>query len=523
MRRAEHDNVDLEINKMAQNVVQGRTIALLSALIAGFAVTASPASAESNLQPSSPATSSSTHPVEPSIQNAANAGEVAASTKLPPLKLPDAFKLKGSVFKDDWLLVTLSALSQNNGTTTGMPVNQYTSSNLITLGLQIGPFTADKSYRPSKEATSVADVAASNTKSIKAYQRLSLNAVFTQRAGEILSSKIPNVLNTQWGYGNGPIARLNILNVEYRNPDGLVTSVKVGKLMQAQDFTVNPVQCFFSNFGLCGWAQGTPYMVPIPGNPFNSYGAVIKFGKETKTRLKYGVYQLAPATFATQYHGLDFRFDQGIGTAQFLELNVPLISPKQIAVRSPLAPDLPGEKGTSKPNARYETVLPPTSLTLGGWLATGQFAAVTSSSSASQYGTQNNGIYGIASVRLPFQGLGLDNRLFASSSIGLNQEVQNFSSGGNAGLVVAGVFAKRPFDTLAVGVAYGSYNPNYYLAGTKKSTFTPTNEVALEMNYNIALNKSISIMPNYQYIIQPSGDSRRSGVSVIGLQIWLRF
>ena len=523
MRRAEHVSATPKIIVTARPKVWNRKREAIGVLAAGLAFAGNPASAESNPTQISTGGTKSSQAIEASIQTTAKTTESNTSTKLPPLKLADAFKLKGSVFKDDWLLVTLSALSQSNGTTTGMPVNQYTSSNLITLGLQIGPFTADKTYSPSKEATSVADVAASNTKSVKAYQRLSLNAVFTQRAGEILSSKIPNILNTQWGYGNGPIARLNILNVEYRNPDGLLTSVKIGKLMQAQDFTVNPVQCFFSNFGLCGWAQGTPYMVSIPGNPFNSYGAVVKFGKETHTRLKYGVYQLAPATFATQYHGLDFRLDQGIGTAQFLELNIPLNSPKQIPVRSPLTPDLPGVTGSGKPNAMYETVLPPTSLTLGGWLGTGQFAYLASSSSAKQYGSQNNGIYGIASVRLPIQGLGLDNRLFASSSIGLNPEVQNFSSGGNAGLVVAGLFAKRPFDTLALGVAYGSYNPNYYLGGTQTASFTPTNEVALELNYNIALNKSISVMPNYQYIIQPAGDSRRSGVSVIGMQIWLRF
>ena len=61
--------------------------------------------------------------------------------------------------------------------------------------------------------------------------------------------------------------------------------VKLGKLMQAQDFTVNPIQCYFSSFGLCGWAEGVPSMIDIPGNPFNSYGAVVAFG-DSKNELK---------------------------------------------------------------------------------------------------------------------------------------------------------------------------------------------------------------------------------------------
>ena len=478
-------------------------------------------------------TANATQTAGPPKENVAQAGEVKPSATQPstaetvlelkPLKLADGFKIKSSLIKENWINLSLSALSQNNGTTSGMASNQYTSSNLITFALQIGPFTRDSSYQPAKQAISVDSVQSANWKRHKAYERIALNAVFTQRTGQILSNLIPNILNTQWGYGNGPIARLNILNLEYRDPQAFLSSIKIGKLTQAQDFTVNPVQCFFSNFGLCGWAQGTPYMVSIPGNPFNSYGAVVKFGREDQTRLKYGVYQLAPATFATQYHGLDFRFDQGIGTAQFLELNIPLNSPKRLPIDSPLLPASKTVDGRPAKNALYETVLPPTTLTVGGWYGSGQFATVTAAAKPASYGSQNNGLYGIASLRLPFDWLGADNRVFVASSIGLTPQVQNFTSGGNAGLVVAGVLAKRPFDTLGLGFAYGTYNPNYYLPGTSKGTFTPTNEYALELNYNIAIDKSISIMPNYQYIIQPGGNQGRSGVSVIGLQIWIRF
>lgn len=444
-------------------------------------------------------------------------------SKLPILRLSDGFRVNRVLGDEEWILVSLSALSQNNGTTSGLRHNQFTSSNLFNLGLQIGPFDQRPVTKTNDNSESIPRLGMELEKPSRFYQRLSLNALFTQRAGEILSFEIPNVLNTQWNFGNGPIARLNILNLEYRNPVGLVSSLKLGKLMQAQDFTVNRVQCFFSNFGLCGWAQATPQMVQIPGNPFNSYGAVLKIGQEDKTRFKYGVYQLAPETYQPQYHGLNFRFDQAIGTAHFLEINVPLGSSSLIPVKTTIRSSGADSQDQSSPNALYETPLPPTTLTVGGWLANGKFSVVQASALSPQYGNHNNAIYGIASLRLPFDWLGMDNRLFAASSVGFNPDVQNFRSGGNAGLVMAGLIPSRPFDTLNLGMAYAVFNPSFYYGGVDPTTFIPSSELAFEVNYNIALNKSVGIMPNYQYIVRPSGDSSRSGVSVLGVQVWLRF
>jgi carbohydrate-selective porin OprB len=72
-------------------------------------------------------------------------------------------------------------------------------------------------------------------------------------------------------------------------------------------------------------------------------------------------------------------------------------------------------------------------------------------------------------------------------------------------------------------MAYAVFNPSFYYSDNDPTTFTPSSELAFEVNYNIALNKSVSVMPNYQYIVRPSGDSSRSGVSVLGVQVWLRF
>ena len=450
-----------------------------------------------------------------------------AASSVPILRLADGPTLNRALGTGKRFNLTLSALSQNNGTSAGLREPQLTSSNLFNLGLQIKPFTSVTADPSPESKLGLQPLPSAASRPEGFHDRLLINALFTQRFGSILSEKIPNVLNTQWNYGNGPISRLNILSLEYRHPRGLLSSVKLGKLMQAQDFTVDPVQCYFSNFGLCGWAQGTPYMVSIPGNPFNSYGAVLKIGADGHARLKYGVYQLAPDTFATQYHGLDFRFDQADGTAHFLELNLPLNSPAHIEIDDPIPVAHQADSGThlsrrSRPRVLYETPLPATNITVGGWMANGRFATVSHEGHQPSYGSQNNALYAIASLRLPSRVLGLDNRVFLSSSVGFTPDVQNFRSGGNAGLVLAGLVPGRPFDTLNLGMAYASFNPSY-LQTVDAKTYSPSNEVALEFNYNIAINHSISVMPNFQYIIRPNGDSSRPGVCVLGLQVWLQF
>ena len=448
----------------------------------------------------------------------------------PLIRLGTGPQLEQALNLPSWFSLGVSALSQSNTTVTGMNPAKGTSSNLFNLSLQLGPFTGGSSSAtgasadPDQPAQGDPSASASASASSPAFWRkISVSALLTQRAGTILSDEIPNILNTQWNYGNGPIARLNTLILQYDDPEGFVSSVKLGKLMQAQDFTVNPIQCYFANFGLCGWAQGTPYMVAIPGNPFNSYGGVVQLGPATGAKLKYGIYQLAPATFAPIYHGLNFRFDQGIGTTHFVELDLPVSTSRLLPVHWDEQRREVRAVAAEHSNADYQSALPPGTLTLGGWMSFGRFEAVTAAGEAAGQFPQNNGVYGISSLRIPGLRLGLDHRVFVSAGIGTTPVVQNFSSGGSAGIVVAGVLANRPFDTLNLGIAYAHYNRNYSLAGLDRGTFTPGTEYALELNYNITLNEAISIMPNLQLIANPGGDAGRSAVVVAGLQVWLMF
>jgi porin len=408
-----------------------------------------------------------------------------------------------------WILIDFTALSQNNGALTGTKIPLFTSSNLFNLGIKIVPFYSGNTLLSSlANGTKPVDSNAS-----KIFNNSSIYALFTQRVGQILSSEIPNILNTQWNFGNAPIGRLNILALQYESKKDFLSLVKVGKLMQATDFTVNPVQCYFSNFGLCGWAQGTPTMIQIPGNPFNSYGAVFRLGSEGYPSLKYGIYQINPDSFNPIYHGLDFRLSGNIGYAQFLQINLPLKSYEKIAAKIDINRSVfrVTKKGPEI-NAEYVSPLPKPEIQIGGWLGSGSFSGVSDSKS---YG-QNNGVYGIVSLPIDPGGLGMDARFFVSGGYGFNTQVQTVNAGGSAGLVLAGPFSSRPFDTLSLGwsfAKFSEYSSSYSPLGTEQS---------IELNYQYFLTNRLSLMPNLQLIINPSGDPLGRSVFVLGLQSQLR-
>jgi carbohydrate-selective porin OprB len=82
------------------------------------------------------------------------------------------------------------------------------------------------------------------------------------------------------------------------------------------------------------------------------------------------------------------------------------------------------------------------------------------------------------------------------------------------GLSYQGLIAGRDNDIAAVGVMHGTF-----------SRFMPhtTAETVLEANYQITLYRWLSITPDMQYIIRPSGSSAIGNALVLGTQVAMNF
>lgn len=82
------------------------------------------------------------------------------------------------------------------------------------------------------------------------------------------------------------------------------------------------------------------------------------------------------------------------------------------------------------------------------------------------------------------------------------------------GLSYQGVIRKRAKDIASVGLIYGSFSG--YIPET-------SSETVIEANYQIVLPPWLSIMPDVQYIIKPSGSSNIQDAVVMGAQLKVAF
>jgi porin len=83
-----------------------------------------------------------------------------------------------------------------------------------------------------------------------------------------------------------------------------------------------------------------------------------------------------------------------------------------------------------------------------------------------------------------------------------------------AGLSYQGAIPRRDDDIASAGVIYGTF-----------SRYIPraTAETVIELNYQVTLTNWLSITPDIQYVIRPSGSSAIKNAVVLGTQVAIVF
>jgi porin len=82
------------------------------------------------------------------------------------------------------------------------------------------------------------------------------------------------------------------------------------------------------------------------------------------------------------------------------------------------------------------------------------------------------------------------------------------------GLSYQGAIPRRDDDIASAGVIYGSFSR--YIPRT-------TAETVIEANYQVSLTSWLSITPDIQYVIRPSGSSAIKNALVLGTQVAIIF
>jgi porin len=325
---------------------------------------------------------------------------------------------------------------------------------------------------------------------------LSFNVGGAWSTGKSLSSEyVGNVFAIQSAYtapGNGTNnLTLGELYLQQQLFDASLT-IAVGRLSPQDSFASLPVLNQYFNGGI----NPVPGSLSINDPTFTAYAPGVEWGVQALYNLTPR-FQIAAGVFNTNQNsaagakgGLDFSLQQG---------NRGALSVVQVTYLLNQAADDAGLPGQ---------------FTFGGFYDSNRFASLNGAKAA-ESGTYS--VYGMFQQMVyrdggPASQKGLT--VWGKIAIAPKSSVNTMPYFVGAGLSYQGVISGRDNDIASAGVIYGSFSR--YVPDT-------TAETVIEANYQITLKRWLTITPDLQYIIRPSGSSAISNALVLGAQVAISF
>ncbi|MEN9766672.1 carbohydrate porin [Vulcanococcus sp.] len=219
----------------------------------------------------------------------------------------------------------------------------------------------------------------------------------------------------------------------------------------------------------------------LPINPYSTLAAVVDLKASPELTLRYGWYDLGSLDSVSATLGTPVTMiPAGLGSLQVLQLDY---SPAALSRGAPA-----------------NSSLPPGLISLGGY-----------GSSAN-----GNGVYGSVTWRSGLA-LGLDDRLWIGGNYSPSVQLNPSPSFLGGGLVVQGLFPKRPLDLLVLGGGHAGLSSQ-----APPSYPTKPYEGLIELGYRLQLNPNLNLQPTLQWIFNPSGSQTPTpGILSTSLQISL--
>jgi porin len=267
--------------------------------------------------------------------------------------------------------------------------------------------------------------------------------------------------------------------------------IKAGRFAPGDDFLSWPQYTFFVNIALNPAVFATQVNVPgFTAAPIGTWGTRVR-GKPVETiTATVGLYYSDPSRNLASTGGIDFGLDvSGAGGLAMAEL-------AYLHNQGEAGPGLGGtyRLGGYYDSNRYPTFADPQTTRRGNW---GVYLL------ADQIVYREGGPEGQ-------RGLALFGALVAAPLTSINT-MPFFASGG---LVYQGLLRSRPRDITALAAYIGAFSRD--LPGQDVET-------VLELTHSMSLTRWLTVQPDIQYIIHPSGRSNTKNALVIGAQLLIQF
>ena len=319
----------------------------------------------------------------------------------------------------------------------------------------------------------------------------------SQRTGNSLSDEdIGNVFNVAQ-VCCGPTTQVVTVAWEQQLFDDRL-GIRAGHLSMGDDFATSSLYWQYVTSGIDGNPGSLVFNVPFTEYPDATLGARIRGKPIEHLSIQLGVYN--DDLDANAAHGGNFavNFSDGVMILAEVSYHDRLGGVQQA---------LPGH------------------FTLGGFYHTGRFHrldAPAGSNLPSDTGYGNGGVYAAVDQMVWRFAPAPDPRgvlPFVSLVGAPNADVSTFPFFFDAGVVVRGPFASRPYDDVLFGILYGEFSnvlrQGQRAAGEPQQHF----EMVLEWSYILQLTPWLQLQPDIQYVIEPGGTGQIPNALVLGAQI----
>ncbi|MCX8253425.1 Porin [Beijerinckiaceae bacterium RH AL1] len=325
----------------------------------------------------------------------------------------------------------------------------------------------------------------------------SVHFLLTDRQGRSLSgSDIGNDTSVQEIYGAGQTYRLTQLGYEQRLFNDRL-DFEVGRLNGQGMTLTSPLYCNFQNNAACGSPTTAFKITNFTYYPTTSWGGHAKFWLDPDYRVFFhvGAYEVNPNRLLPNDHGFDWSTQGATG------VNIPM----ELGYSTTAANDrLPRNYGIGMilDESKYSDPIYTNAGTLQAVTANGTpqtdfgRSAVFARFDQMIWRPDSSSLRGITVFGVGIVGTG-------------GQQTQSFFAEGGA--LWTGIFPSRPYDTLGFDVTDQHYSglglfnlrTASAVAGINPAIF-PSDQFMLELNYGIQLDPGLRVLPQLQYIVNPT-------------------
>ena len=267
-------------------------------------------------------------------------------------------------------------------------------------------------------------------------------------------------------------------------------SIKAGRFATTDDFLALPIAGLFVNTALDPSVYAVEINVPgVTAWPVATWGGRVRVIPVEPLEVSVGAFYSDPALDQDATNGAQFAISTKAGYFVVAEVGYRLHHEKAAQ----------GLRGHYRIGAYYDSNL---------------YAPF---SDPTRRHRGNYGAYALGEQMVfreggPENGQGLT--VFAALTVAPDQNINTLPWFAGTGLVYRGLLPGRQKDTSGLAVFYGGFSR--HLPGQ-------TYEIVLEWTYAIALTPWLTVQPDIQYIINPSGRSTIKNALVVGAQLIIQF